>query len=258
MIFNIDEDMVVNSVLGALQDAALNAPEDIFNDIVNKINETFPDVLQFIGQDISEYWQSEAVDAGGWGTKYAQAIKYKTGINEVEIYIDEKMTDKVSRKPLFMFAMMMEKGVKSWSIKNALLASEKVKEGKDGIKYITVPFAVRTPAKASAGNMASKFGGREMTSEMYKIVQSGGKLQSGTISVRGKELSIAGLSRYTNRQFHSQYGIFRRVSENSKGWQYPDIPAEPVYPKVLNHVNEQISKIISAYCQEIVKEYSVG
>lgn len=256
MLFNFDEQMIVDSISQVLDDAALQATEETFHNIVKEIYDTFPDVIDFIGQSVTEFWQSEAIDAGGWGSKYAKAIKYKIKKNVAEIYIDEETIDKGSEKPYAMFVEMMEKGVKSWSIKDELLKSEKAKVGKDGIKYITVPFPVRTPGRKGQGKMSSKFGGREMTNEMYRIVKSGGRLKSGTINVRGKDIDVTGLTRYETPQLHSQYGIFRRVSQNSEGWQYPMKAPQPVYAKVLDYVNQEIGKAITAYCAAILKEYS--
>ena len=96
-----------------------------------------------------------------------------------------------------------------------------------------------------------------MTREMHRIVKSGGKLSPGTtLNIKGKNIDITGLSRYVTRQRHEQYGIFRVVSEKSQGWQHPGVAAEPVYPKVLAEVNKKIQEVLSAYCREIVKEYT--
>jgi len=254
MEFNIDPEMVEESISQALEDAGSQMSEEQFGKVAEAIERSMPGVIQVLAQGMSEYWKSEANNAGGWGTKYAKAIKYTVEGNKAEVYVDEDMVDKGSNKPSMMFVEMIERGMKSFSIKDALLASEKAKEGKDGVRYITVPFPVATPRKSGQGTMQRQFGGREMTAAMHKIVKSGGRLGKGSTLPSGQDVS--GLSQYNTRQLHSQYGIFRRVSEKSKGWVHPGRGPSPVYPSVLSEVNKQIQTALKAYCQAIVQEYS--
>ncbi len=256
MEFNIDPDMVIQSVFEALEYAGIEASEEQFNKIAETIDNCMPGVIQIIAQGMTEHWRTEAEGAGGWGSKYAKAIQYKVMGTSADIYLDEEMIDKESHKPNIMFAEMMEKGVKTWSIKDALLASDKAKTSSDGIKYIVIPFPVATPRHKGQGKMKNYFGGREMTTEIYNLVKSGGKLDAGTLTVRGKDVDISGLSKYNTKQLHGQYGIFRCVSEKSKGWQYPYVPAEPVFQNVLNEVNRKIDEIVKEFCVDIVKEFT--
>lgn len=258
MFFNIEPSVVLQSVSDELEKVSADISQEQFQKIVEAIEDAMPGVVQTIAQGTQEFWRNEARASGsGWGEKYARAVKYRmTGKTEAEIYIDEDAMDKNSNQPNIMFAMMMEKGVKSWSIKDALLASDKAKESADGIKYIVVPFPVSAPRKSSQGTMRSQFGGREMTKEMHKIVKSGGRLKAGSLMVNGENVDVSGLTRYNTRQRHSQYGIFRCVSEKSKGWMYPTIGASPVFPSVVEQLNKQISDVISAFCKEIVREFS--
>jgi len=261
MIFDIDAEMVERTISDALENAASRLSEEQFNKIIEAVEAGMPGVIQVIAQGTMEYWKSEARGAGGWGTKYAEAISMRGEGGEAEVYLDEEKADPSlkEKKPFYMFAMMMEEGVDTWSIKDALLKSEKAKNGTDSkgnqIKYITVPFPVRTPKSDKGTKMASQFGGREMTREMYNIVKAGGRIKSGSIMAKGKEVNISGLARYTTPQLHGQYGIFRTVTSNSRGWQYPHIPAEPVYPRVLEKVNEVIQQVLDKFCKEIVREY---
>lgn len=174
MVFNIDPESAIDSVVEALESAGRELSESQFVQVANRINETLPGIIDLLAQGTAEYWKSEASSKGGWGEKYARSIKYKVSGNRAEVFVDENMKDSGSNKPLAMFAKMVEDGVKSWSIKDALLASEKAKTSSDGIKYMVIPFPVATPRKSSSGKGKSQFGGREMTAEMYKIVKSGG------------------------------------------------------------------------------------
>jgi hypothetical protein len=252
-IFDIDADQAMDSVIQALEDAGQQMSQEKFTQIANAIESAMPGVIQLITQTMAEEWKSQASGAGGWGPKYAAAIKSKFSGTTGEVYLDESTTDKGSNKPNFMFAKMIEEGMKSFSIKDALLASDKAKVGKDGVKYITVPFPVATPRQASSGKSKSQFGGREMTNEIYNIVKSGGKISSAKLK-SGQEIS--GLSKYNTRQLHGQYGIFRRVSEKSQGWIHPGRGASPVFPDVIKEVNNKIQEAIATFCKAVVEEFS--
>lgn len=248
-IFDIDSNGIVETISGVLEDAGAKASEKMMSDIIERIDDALPGIVYLLMNDTKEEWKQEALDSGtGWGKYYAEAIKMKGTGDGGEVYIDESL-----KKP-FMFSMMIEKGVKSWSIKNALLASEKAKTGKDGIKYIIVPFPVATPRKATQGKQLSKFGGREMTSEVHNLVKSGGRAPKGATDISGQDIS--GLSKWKTDQRHEQYGIFRVVSEKSQGWQYPDTPATPVFNSVKEYVDKRIQEIIHAFCLSVIKEFS--
>lgn len=265
MNFNIDSDIVVDTVAQALEEVGAHTSEAQFMKIAQAIEDAMPGVIGAITQGVANFWKKEASDSGtGWGSKYASAITYKVDGTEGEIYLDEEKIDKMSNKPSIMFAKMVEEGMKSFSIKDALLKSEKAKEGKDGIKYMIIPFPVATPRREGQGTMASQFGGREMTAEVYKIVKSGAKSITSSMAdtlsgkgASGEGGSIPGLTKYQTRQYHEGYGMFRCVSEKSTGWVHPGVAASPVFPRVIEEVNRQISDVLSAFCREIVREYTV-
>lgn len=253
-VFNFDEDVILDTIANALEEVGSLASEEQFLKITEAINEGLPGVIQILTYGMQEHWKAEARDSGtGWGNKYANAIDAKVSGNKGEVFINEDLVDKTSNKSNMMFVKMIEDGVKSWSIKDALLKSDKAKIGPSGIKYITIPFPVATPRSPRQGTMARKFGGREMTAEMYKIVKSGGKIRAGTLKT-GEDIS--GLSRYVTRQRHAKYGIFRRVSEKSTGWQHPGRGPSPVFPSVLDEVNKRVAEIVSEFSKAIVKEYT--
>ncbi|MCK5606134.1 hypothetical protein KAR91_29820 [Candidatus Pacearchaeota archaeon] len=252
--FNFDEDSILDTIAATLADAGYNASERQMAEIVNAINEGFPGVVEVLTYGMQEHWKDEALGSGtGWGQKYANAIKAEVTGNKGHIYVDEKMTDKTSDKPNMMYVKMVEKGMNSFSIKDALLASDKAKIGPSGIRYIIVPFPVATPRKGSKTKMAKKFGGREMTAEMHKIAKSGGRVKSGKLKT-GEDVS--GLTRYVTRQRHSQYGIFRMVTENSKGWIHPGKKPSPVFPSVVQEVNKRVGEVVHEFIRAIVKEYT--
>jgi hypothetical protein len=251
MIFDIDQDMIMNTIMSAMNKAG----EEYAQQIIERIDDSIPGVLELLINDSTEYWKETAIGkGGGWGEIYASAIKNKKSNNGGEIYIDENVKGK-NNKPAKMFSEMVEKGVKSFSIKDALLASEKAKTSKDGIKYIIIPMPVHTPLKKGQGKISSRFGGREMSSDVYKIVKNGGRAPRGTLSTSGQDIS--GLTKFETRQFHSQYGIFRCVSQKSQGWQYPEKSPRPVFPSVIDYVNKRVAEIVDELCQAIVKEFDM-
>jgi len=252
--FNINEGTVFESIAQGLEAAGKNLSEEQFVGVANRINESLPGVIEVLAYGMQKYWKQEARDSGGWGDKYANAIKVALDGDSARVYVDESLTDKTSNKPNMMYVKMVEEGMKSFSIQDALLKSEKAKISATGIKYMIIPFPVRTPKKkGSKTKSASKFGGREMTREMHRIVKEGGRISSGKLET-GQD--IAGLTRYNTRQRHSQYGIFRVVSQNSKWKDHPGVPASPVFPSVLKEVDKRIQEVLAEFCKAVVKEFS--
>ena len=256
MLFHFNQQMLAEMAEESISQAmntAQSASIGKFNEIIDKIDNAMPGLIGLMTNEAEDYWINKANSIGGWGSKYARAIKSKTENGKGEVYVDESI-DKMSGKPNMMFADMVEKGVRSWSIKDALLASRKAKEGKDGIKYITIPFPVSTPRKKGQGKMQSSFGGRVMTSDMQKIIKSGGKITSGTLQSGTRKLSTAGLTQFSTRKYHSQYGLFRRVSSKSQGWQYPNKAPIPTLQAVEAYMNKRVGEIMAEFCKTIVSE----
>ena len=252
-VFDFDEDMIAETIANALDEAGSQASEEQFVKIVDAIDESMPGIVELLVYGMQESWKAEArAVSTGWGEKYANSIKAKVSGTKGEVYIDEEVIDKSSNKPASFYVSLVERGMKSFSIKDALMKSDKAKIGKDGVRFITIPFPTSTPRKKNQGTQMSKFGGREMSQEAYKIVKNGGKF-SGQLK-SGREVS--GLTKYVSRQRHEQYGVFIRVSEKSKGWIHPGVSAEPVYPSVLGTVNKRIQEVLSSYCKAIVKEFT--
>ena len=247
--------MVEESVREALEAAGSEASEEQFIKIVAEIDKSMPSVIASITESVATFWRDVAETRGGWGRKYAQGIKSRATGNRGEVYVDEGVKVQVGNKKMsaMVFTKKLEEGVKSWSIKDALMASKKAKIGKDGVKYITVPFPVSTPRKEGQGKMAAQFGGREMTKAMYDIVKNGGKLPGGS---KIGDVDVSGLTKVNSQKFHSQYMMFRRVSEKSTGWVYKAIGPDPVLSEVKENVNKQISEVISAFCKAIVEKYN--
>ena len=257
MIFGLDENIILESITSALEEAAVNVSEAQFIKIAEAVDNAMPGVIEVLTSGMAEHWRETARnDGGGWGSKYARAIRTKVEGTTGEIFVDEDAKDKESGKPLSMFVSMVENGMKSFSIKEGLLKSEKAKTSAAGVKYMIVPFPISTPRKERQGAMTNKFGGREMTAEMHEIVKSGGRIKSGSIMAGNRNIDVSGLTKYVTRQRHEGYGIFRVVSEKSTGWIHPGVGAQPVYPSVVQEVHRRVQEVLSAFCRELVQEYS--
>lgn len=259
-VFNIDGDDILGAIETSLADAGQSLSDEAFEKIARAIDSAIPGLVELVTFNTETAWKDLAKNSGGWGVKYAKAIRSQYASGTGRVYLDASSKDKGSNRPNLMFAKMMEEGVQTWSIKDALMKSDKAKIGKDGVKYIIVPFPVATPRKKGSGHKSSYFGGREMSGEIHKLVKAGLRAPEGstvtvTTSHKTSEVSIEGLTRYNSRTRHSQYGIFRRVTAKSKGWQYPSVAATPIYPKVKQYVDKRIGEILEQYCRDLVKEF---
>jgi len=219
--------------------------------ILDRTRDTLPGISEkisiVIAQNAQKIWQAEAMKTPtAWGGKYADAIKIDVGASGfARVYVDESSTDPRTGKPNILFVNLVEDGMKSFSIKDALLNSEKVHISAKGTRYIHVPFRWRVPVKGQAP--ASGFAGT-MPKAVYDVVKGGGaKLGEYTMkSPTGKMVSLAGLQRYGGGG-HSQYLTFRTVSEKSKGWQHPGKRATPVFDKVLSKVESMIEQFLMEF-----------
>lgn len=249
MIFNIDPSETLGPVIEAMEEAGRQLSEEKFIEIAEKMDDALPGVIEYLVNSTYEFWRAEASSTTtGWGPIYAKSIKR----SEDEVYVDETMKT-MKNKPAIMFVEMVEKGMRSFSIRDGLLASDKAKTGANGVRYITVPFPVGVPRRTSQGKQTSHFGGRQMAQKMHDIVKSGKKIVAGTLKT-GQDVS--GLTKYVTRQRHEQYGIFRCVSDKtpSNRWLHPGVPAEPVFEKVKAYVNTEIQKALNEFCHAIVQD----
>ena len=78
MIFGIDENMVIETVAAALEQAGSQASEEQFNKIAQAIENSMPGIVETLVYGMQEHWKAEARSVStGWGAKYAAAIKAK-------------------------------------------------------------------------------------------------------------------------------------------------------------------------------------
>jgi len=224
-----------------------------FNELIDMIEDlelVKTDLLNYIGYSVSNLWMQEYDNLNnrqkGWNEKAKQAINFKVQGNNVEIYADDSMTDPRTGVKYILFVNILEHGIRSWNIKEALLRSKRVRINAEGLKYIIVPFRWRTPTK-SPKRPNPIFSGT-MPKEIYNIVKTGQRLGRGY----GR---LSGLKRY-GREHHYSYFTFRTVSEKSPDWIYPNIPGHNVYDKVLRKVEDSISDIVDHYVNALFEKIS--
>lgn len=227
-LFNIfDADSATDAIVSYLEQVA----PDALQDYVNKM-------LDFSFQ----LWTAEAKNSGPWGDRYASTLKVeyaRAGASEGRVYSDEA-------HPNAMFANIVENGMKSFSIKDALLAGKAARRNKAkfGRAFVHVPFRWRTPKDNDQSKTYSSFAG-QLPEEIYQIAKSGGRVTVDMAESAGDK-NLAGLKRFGG-SLHGQYLTFRTVSEKSQGWRHPGAAATPVYPSVEKIVQAQVQKTILKY-----------
>lgn len=162
---------------------------------------------------------------------------------------------------------IVESGISAYDMKEGLLSSQKAKVGKNGSRYITVPFRHGTPGTTTMASMsksvykdAKKLGysrrNNALTSSMGTKYSWGGKIKNTSEGQRSK--IIAKNRNYTwktglfsgmvkmGKQNHSQYMTFRRVSTNSdpNSWQFPAVPARPIREAIIENTREEVLQLI--------------
>lgn len=238
-------------------DALLKITQDLFEKEATGL-------VNYVGSQVQRLWKTQAIALArhrSWGEKYAEAIELEPADSAggtARVFVDESKIDKSTKKPNMMFVNMVENGIQSWSIRDALLKSARVKRAADGYRYITVPFRWRTPS--SVKGTATVFTGT-MPNDIYRAVKSGVKLV-------GKEFgAFSGLTRYGS-SLHGKYFTFRTVSERvfrlkkTRGdapltkadWQYPDVAPTPVFERVEGLIGKLIDSILADYVANVAKD----
>jgi hypothetical protein len=167
---------------------------------------------------------------------------------------------------------IIEKGIKPFDQKRALLNSPKAKRNKDGGRYITVPFRHGTPntvgltpmpanVHAIAQNLGFSrrngllksmwtqqrysWGGKLGKSAQGQRSQIGGARQENGRGYTWKTGMYSGMVRM-GRPGQTQYMTFRRVSDNSdpRSWQHPGVKPRPIREAVVENTREDVLQLI--------------
>lgn len=158
----------------------------------------------------------------------------------------------------------IETGQEARDMKPKLLTSSRVKVGKNGKKYLTVPFRHGAPGSANNAmpgriyDQARKlsfsritstlptrtydWGGRIKESNTGQVSRAGNHPGAGSTWKSGKHQGMVKM----NKDGHTQYMTFRRLSENSpaKSWMRPAIKPKPIRDAVIENTQDQINDMI--------------
>lgn len=166
----------------------------------------------------------------------------------------------------------IEKGQRPRDMKQALLSSPKAKKGKNGSRYITIPFRHGTPGATTIPampravyNAARRLGytrreqgltgdarvyvwGGRYNQGVERDAQYGMRTHIGAHPGAGyqhKSGIYEGMVRM-GRPGHSQYMTFRRVSDKSdpRSWMHPGTPPRPIREAVVENTKEEVLQLI--------------
>lgn len=211
-----------------------------------------------------------------WTGSYAQSIKIEhDGQLRYEIFSDSPLAE------------VIEYGRDAWDMKQLLWSSHKVRENKEGKRYMVFPFRWGTPNTIVLGQYA----GREMPVMVHQWFLSREQsmitsdyteksLQDGTTDVTRyryqwgdrlsqKDVAALGLDPHSDgknlvgmvrmkSQMGSQYLTFRTMSEESEGWVNPKRearqPAKHVYDFLMQHYETVMQMAQAADIDRLLKQ----
>lgn len=213
----------------------------IVNDIIKYTDDTLPDTMTNFADVLinksAELWSVKAKNASPWGSQYSSTLKTEKTSSGSSVFVDEQHKN-------YYYVNMVENGVKSWSIKDALLNGKAARrnQAKYGRVFVIVPFRHRTPGRTKS---TSSFSG-VLPNDIYEQAKSGVTF--------GKDYGkLAGLKRYGSEK-HGKFLTFRMVTQKTKGWIYPSKPATPVFNEVADKTEEMIRKSIIKMAQGFSKD----
>lgn len=216
-------------------------------------------------------------------------VSRKRYINNIKVIDDGPLSGTVlldySKDKLIK---MIEEGSGPFDMKEGFLASPKVKVGKNGVKYLTIPYRIATPGAVAESDV---FAG-VMPKAIYNIIKKkaptidtpgGGKRSVGIslkeipeqfqvkktraaiVDNKGNELFKAyenkhsiyeGVAKYVDAATgQSTYRGFRRVSENSsdEAWIHPGIERYALIYKALSefNINSEMTTIVDRELEKL-------
>jgi hypothetical protein len=164
---------------------------------------------------------------------------------------------------------IIESGSQPRDMKAKMLASPKARIGKDGKRFITIPFRHGTPGTVTMAPMpqhiydaAKNLGYSRRNGELGSAAGTnrytwGGKLGKSSEGQRShsgahpgagytwKTGQFSGMAKM-GQSGHSQYMTFRRLSENSdpKAWQHPGVKPRPIREAVVENTREEVLALV--------------
>lgn len=151
---------------------------------------------------------------------------------------------------------MIESGFDSFDIKEGLLRSTKAKTGKDGKKWITVPFRIK-PFSTAPLNLRQTLIRENALQNiknqgLLKSIKVGGNALQGIVAKlkntgRSETEGMVKIQKTYEKRTSSTYMTFRRVSENSPAysWLHPGWrPGAQIFPAMEQYLTSEIDNII--------------
>jgi hypothetical protein len=166
---------------------------------------------------------------------------------------------------------LIEDGIEPFDMKSKMLASPKVRRGKTGTKYITIPFRIGTPKTVTmqamptsvynqaknlsysrrggtlqGGKSVYKWGGRLGSSGLGQRTQIGGnRMDASGRGYTWKTGQYSGMVKM-GQKGHTQYMTFRRLSENSdpRSWQHPGVKPRPIRKAVVENTRKDVLALV--------------
>lgn len=192
---------------------------------------------------------------------------YKAGMSFK--YIDDKTIQfELEGKGISKLGLMLEQGASAFDIKEGLLNSPKAKTGKDGNRYITVPFRIAT---SSAIAESAVFAGI-MPKLIYQIAKQKGSVSGSDLpeeyKVKGVRAELSGTNLpvfKTDEYVHKNpiyegvtknsgggYGTMRRVSDNSEknSWIHKGFTKRGFMEKALGELSTELPNILASVRKE--------
>jgi hypothetical protein len=157
---------------------------------------------------------------------------------------------------------IVENGIKPFDMKQTHLNGPKSQVGKDGKRYVTIPFRHNVPGSTAIGNAMPK----EVYAKAMQLAVSrrngllvhwfsakkyewGDRLSENDSGVKQRPHWTT--SKYTSMvkmagRPHTQYLTFRRISENSKpeSWRHPGVAPRPVTQAVEEMARDEVIQLI--------------
>lgn len=234
-----------------------NLNVNTFRLINSALKDAFADGFNILADEIRNKWIANIAQCSApskWKARYISTIRVEGSFPYVEIVGGD---DSFKGDGGIGASMLLENGVTPFDIKKGLLNSPKAKTGKTGKKYITVPFQHGTPGTSGFSSV--------MPTSLYNKIKSmpvGSILKNGTVGDKSlqeygkkpnwKSGKFEGLTK-TGREGHTGYFTFRRVSEDSTGWIHPGVKANPIFPKIVNMMENQIKVNITNSLQDFFR-----
>jgi hypothetical protein len=142
------------------------------------------------------------------------------------------------------FPNMLEQGAPSWDMRSMLRTSAKAKMGRNGYRYMVIPFRHQTPGtEGSAGApMGSQFG--DQAAAVGQRVHNEAKKLRGTLSGADAE---AGIARLRLRDPEAAERHVQRLKQSTRNTLWGGIPELDTKPGVRGRLREGVSGKLRAH-----------